>query len=418
MQGIERNSKLGYYKVGDQVFYSKPQAYIYATQTGIEPSWYFNNVEFAKFDWLHEPEVGIRELYRLRAQQLRDKYDWIRLESSGGGDSTTAIFSFLLNDIHLDEVVFRYPEQVDKNVTNDPFNTKPENTLSERQFAAEPLLKWITTHYPNVRVTIQDYSENLLNDNYMQDESWVFTTRDWFQPGHGIKHNNFGTNEHRATADSGKSICVIYGIDKPKVALINNQWYAYFLDVHANHPNPVVNEYTNITSELFYWTPDIPELVSKQSHMVKNWFDMPQNKHLRHLVKFPNSSVNQRTTYESIVKSIIYPDYDLSTWQTAKPSNSFYNEMDHWFHTNLQGTKLFLAWQGGLQMLVDKIDPKYFEFELSRPVGLQRNFSLFYHLGPSSSTDVEPVLDNNDYKTISKQPITMVQNRKIKKIVV
>jgi len=180
--GLEENSKLGYYKVGDRIFHSKPQAYIYATETNIEPSWHFNNVDYAKLDWSIEPETNLRELYRIRAQQLRDKYDWIRIEASGGGDSTTAIFSFLLNGIHLDEIVFRYPEQVDKGVTNDPFNMKAENTLSERQFAAEPLLKWVKEKSPNTVVTIHDYSDNLLHDNYMKDESWVFTTKDWFQP--------------------------------------------------------------------------------------------------------------------------------------------------------------------------------------------------------------------------------------------
>jgi hypothetical protein len=190
-----------------------------------------------------------------------------------------------LNGIHLDEVIFRYPKQVDKDVTNDPFNTLPENTLSERQFAAEPLLRWINTNYPKVKVTFQDYSENLLKDNYMKDESWVFTTRDWFQPGHGIKHNNFGTDEHRALADSGKKICALYGIDKPKLALIDHKWYLYFMDLQANHPSPVVNEYSNITTELFYWTPDLPELVAKQSHMIKTWFDLPQNQYFKQIIE-------------------------------------------------------------------------------------------------------------------------------------
>jgi hypothetical protein len=414
MQGIERNPKLGYYKVGERVFYSKPEAYIYATQTNQTPGWFFNNVDLAKFNWLQEPEVGIQELYRLRAVQLREQYDWIRVEASGGGDSTTAIFAFLLNGIHLDEVIFRYPAQADKDVTNDPWNTKPENTLSERQFAAEPLLRWIKDHHPNVKVTIQDYSENLLKDNYMQDESWVFTTRDWFQPGHGIKHNNFATREHLALADSGKKICALYGIDKPKVCLVDGKWYVYYADLQANHPCPIVGDYTNVTSELFYWTPDMPEIVCKQAHMIKNWFDMSQNQHVRHLVQTAQANTNQRTVYEHIAKSIIYPDYDLETWQTSKPTTSFYNEMDHWFHVNLKGTKLYSAWETGLQLLVDKIDSKYFQFELNKPVGLHPNISMLYYLGPSTFSPHQPAFVNRSY--IEPLNRTVVENRKIKKI--
>jgi hypothetical protein len=234
MQGIEQNPKLGYYKVGEQIFYSKPEAYMYATVHNHWPEWKFNVADFAKFNWEHEPELDIRELYRIRAQQLRDKYDWIRIESSGGSDSTTAIYSFLLNGIHLDEVVFRYPKQLEKGMSGDPFNTKAENTLSEWDFAAKPLLNWIQTNYPAVKITFDDYSDDIISSSYLKDESWIYTTRDWFQPGHGTKHSNVRMSEHKKIADSGKKVCVVYGIDKPKVTIVNDCWYLVFTDVLAN----------------------------------------------------------------------------------------------------------------------------------------------------------------------------------------
>ena len=43
---IEKNPKLGFYTVGDQVFYSKPQALIEATRTGEFPQWQFNKEVF------------------------------------------------------------------------------------------------------------------------------------------------------------------------------------------------------------------------------------------------------------------------------------------------------------------------------------------------------------------------------------
>jgi hypothetical protein len=418
MNGIEQNPKLGYYRVGDKTFYSKPEAYIYATQVDIEPSWHFNSTEFAEADWLSNPELSLREIYRLRAQQLRNKYDWIRIEASGGGDSTTAIFSFLLNGIHLDEVVFRYPKQVDKGVTDDPYNTKPENTLSEWQYAAKPLFDWIATNYPGTKITFHDYSDTVLKDGYMKDESWVFTTRDWFQPGHGAKHNNFAVKEHRDLADSGKSIAVVYGIDKPKVVLIDNKWYMYFIDVFANHANPIVEDYTNVTTELFYWTPDLPEIVIKQSHMIKSWFDQPQNQSLKNLVTYPVVNPNLRTSYEGIAKSIIYPDYDQQTWQTSKPTNSFYNEMDHWFHVNLKDTKIYSAWESGLEFIIDKIDPKLLQYQSKKPVGLRWNSSAFYYLGDSSVNYEPRVFTNNPWKSIKTEEITVVHGRKIKRLTV
>ena len=152
----ESNPKLGYYTVGSEKFFIKSQALIEATRTDKFPQWHFNNEVFDQLEWTREPEISLEELYRRRAQQLRERYDWIRIEASGGGDSTTAIYSFLLNGIHLDEVVFRYPKQGEKGVSQDPFNTKAENALSEWNYAAQPLLDWIATHYPKTKITIHD----------------------------------------------------------------------------------------------------------------------------------------------------------------------------------------------------------------------------------------------------------------------
>lgn len=411
----EKNPKLGFYKVGSDVFYSKPQAYVHATKVGIEPSWNFNSSIYAAVDWEREPETDIRELYRMRAQQLRDQYDWIRLECSGGGDSVTAAFAFFLNDIHLDEIIFRYPKQGEKDATNDPFNTKATNTLSEWQFAAKPMLDWVKTHFPKTVVRVHDYSENMLEEEDKRDESWVFNTQHWFQPGHADKYTNFGLKEHKDLADSGKSICVLLGIDKPKVTLIDNEWYAFFLDIQATSANPITNGYSNITTEYFYWTPDFTEIVVKQCHMIKRWFDMPQNQHLYHLVRWPNTEVNARTAYEFLAKSIIYPDYDLETWQTAKPTNSFYNEMDQWFYQNFKETRLYQVWQAGLEFLVDKIDPKYFLNQLGEPTGLKANTSPLYYIGPAAVNPNQHTVPNwSTTKTTPAGKVIVIKNKKMK----
>ena len=171
---IEENPKLGYYTVGDNVYYSKVQALIEATNTDQFPTWDFNNNVYGQQDWLQEPETNIRELYRLRAQQLRDKYDYIRIECSGGSDSTQALFSFLLNGIHVDEIVFRYPKAGTEKISIDVRNYKCENTLSEYEFATRPLLDWVATNHPQVKITVHDYSADMLLDED-RDESWVYS---------------------------------------------------------------------------------------------------------------------------------------------------------------------------------------------------------------------------------------------------
>jgi len=376
---LETNPKLGFYTVGDQRYYIKPRALMAATDTGQFPEWNFNRDIFDPYPWEVEPELSLRELYRLRAQQLRDRYDYIRLEVSGGGDSSTAAYSFIMNGIHLDEVVFRYPKTGEKNVTDDPFNTKPENTLSEWRYAAQPFLKWVTDHAPNTKITIHDYSKDMLQSGH--DEDWIFRTKDYFQPGHAFKHTVDAIDSHKRTLDQGLKVCMLWGVDKPKVCIKDSKWYLYFMDIQANNANPEVGQWDNVTNEYFYWTPDLPELLCKQAHIIRQWFDLPSNQYLQHLARWPNYSFAQRTTFEHIIKPLLYPDYDPATFQTSKPTNSFYNEMDHWFYTNFQDTHAFKVWQAGLQHLVNNIDNKYFNKEMGRAVGFVSFISPFYYLG-------------------------------------
>jgi hypothetical protein len=384
---LEQNDKLGFYMVGPNKHYIKPQALIDSTRSGHFPEWNFNRDIFGNFNWQHEPALDIRELYRIRAQQLRDQYDYIRLEVSGGGDSATAAYSFINNGIHLDEVVFRYPKTGEKNVTDDPFNTKPENTLSEWRYAAMPLLKWIADHAPRTKITMHDYSEDMLRSGH--EEDWVFRTKDYFQPGHAFKHTVDAVDSHKETLDRGVRVCMLWGVDKPKVCIKDSKWYLYFMDIQANNANPEVGQWDNITNEYFYWTPDLPELLCKQAHTIRKWFDLPNNKYLQHLARWPNYSFAQRTTFEHIIKPLLYPDYDPTTFQTSKPTNSFYNEMDYWFYTNFQDTSAYRVWQAGLQHLIDNIDTKFFNKEMGRPVGFVGFISPFYYLGDAAFADSE-----------------------------
>jgi hypothetical protein len=363
-----------------------------ATKTNQFPEWNFNNEVFAGQDWTSESAIDIRQLYRLRAKQLREKYDYIRLEFSGGSDSTTVLYSFVNNGIHIDEVVFRYPKTGEKDVNDDPFNYKAENTLSEARYAAYPVLDWLKTAAPATKITIHDYSEDMLNTTY--DESWVYRSKDYFQPGHTFKHSKIGYAEHRVQADSGKSICVLYGIDKPKICIKDKKWYAYFIDIIANHSVTDAGEYSNLVTEYFYWSPELPELLIKQAQILRRWFELPANQMLQYVCRWPNYSYTHRNAYESILKPLIYPDYDPTTFQTSKATTSFYNEMDFWFYKNFKETQQFKIWRAGLDHLINSIDPKYFNYEMNQPVGFVGFLSPFYYLGEASFVDTGKNIHN------------------------
>jgi len=379
------NSKLGYYQVADKKYYNKIQALIEATNTNQFPVWDFNRDVFDKFNWENEPELTIKELYRIRAKQIRDRYDYVRLEYSGGGDSMTTVYSFLNNDIFLDEVVLRYPKNGSKNCSDDPFNYKSENTLSELKYAAGPGIAWIRNKSPNTKITIHDYTDDILSSTH--DENWIYQTQEYFEPTWVFKHKVDAVNDHKKLLDQGKNVCVLWGIDKPKVCIKDKKWYLYFLDKQSNIVTEYEHQYTNVTNEYFYWSPDLPELLCKQAHIIKNWFNLPSNKYLQHLVRWPNHSFTQRTTFENIIKPLIYEDYDPATFQVSKPTSNFYNEMDHWFFTNFKDTTAFRVWRAGLDHVIQSIDSKYFNKEFDLPTGLIGFLSPFYYLGPADFAD-------------------------------
>ncbi len=55
--------------------------------------------------WITEPSESLSFLYKKRAQQIRDSYDYIVMYFSGGSDSITMLNAFIKNNINIDEVI-------------------------------------------------------------------------------------------------------------------------------------------------------------------------------------------------------------------------------------------------------------------------------------------------------------------------
>lgn len=402
---FEPNKKLGYYFVDNEIYYNKYQALLDASKKKQSVKWFFNEDVFIKFPWHIEPEESLEELYRQRAQQLRDQYDYIRIESSGGSDSTTVIFSFLLNNIHLDEVVFRYPKGGDKDVVGNARDLRSENTLSEWEFAAKPLLDWIATNYPAVKITVYDYTEKLVEEAEEKDESWIFRTRHYLQPGHVNKYQAIATDDHKKLAERNLRICVLWGVDKPKVTLKDGKFFLYFHDGQASHSDQAIGEYTNVTNEFFYWSPDACKLLAKQAHSIKNWFEMPAHYNMQNVLHWPNANFSGRTIYEQIVKSVIYSRYDLQTFQTNKPTNNIWNEMDYWFHHNFKNTKPYQVWESGIDYLISTLDPVFVEHIHGRATNIVMFDTPLYYFGDSTIPKLNlPFAPGENLKSLKVDP--------------
>jgi len=389
---FEPNKKLGYYTLGNEVFYNKNQAILagsklpgHAHNLNNDPvRWLFNEDVFLKHPWHIEPEEDIRELYRRRAQSIRDNYDYVRLELSGGADSATVAFAFLLNGIHLDEVIYRYPKQADKNASGNPWDTSASNHLSEFDFAVKPIMNWIAANYPATKITIHDYTDDLV-DRQGNDESWIFRTRNALQPGQWSKHTVASSAEQKNLVDRNIRIAMVFGCDKPKLCIKDGRWFLYFQDPFANHNSADMGDITNVTTELFYWSPDSCAMLTKQAHMVRQWFEMPMHYNFQSAVRWPNGDHYNRTTYEGLVRAIVYPDYDFNTFQVAKPTTGIRAEMDNWFFQNFIDTKQYQIWEAGVEFMSTNLDARYITKTLDGQLrDLKQYISPMYYIGDSS----------------------------------
>ena len=98
----DQNDIYGFYKSDGVKFYSKYEAMCLGTPS--KTTWHYNDQLFSSFDWKKPSMMPLSELYRRRAEQLRNDYDYLILMYSGGADSENILDTFVTNNIHLDEV--------------------------------------------------------------------------------------------------------------------------------------------------------------------------------------------------------------------------------------------------------------------------------------------------------------------------
>jgi hypothetical protein len=328
-----QTDNLGYYLVGWKKFYNKTQALIESKKTGYDVNWNFNENVYGKINWAEPIETPLFEIYKNRAQQLRDKYDYLMLYFSGGADSAVILKTFVENNIFLDEIVMQLPDPI-KHHRYDPKDTSQGNFYAEIEFSAIPYLNTLKNKInPNTKITYQDFSkpglELLEKDNWIESVSLctnitlsgVFRQITQSTDKHILKLN-----------DTGKSIAQILGIDKPLVYYDGSNYYAYFMDTSTYHyVSPVdfndIKLSAKYTTEFFYWTPDMPEIVVKQAQEIK------KNCENNPVAKFMASEILIRhiSEYRPIIHPIIYPHDVIMEFQAEKPSSNIIRPMDNWF---------------------------------------------------------------------------------------
>jgi len=360
-------TRYGYYQVGDQQITNKIQALKLATDTQQHVTWHWSDQVWQGADWLNEPATDVYELYRMRARQIRERYDYVIINYSGGSDSQTLVDAFLDAGCHIDEIVTMWNRKYVKSINHNASCTDVRNLEAEFDLATAPGLERIRQRSPCTRITYRDICDSVLTVfNQADGESWLDLTTEHLNPGYMTRWSATSETDQLRTLDRGLNSVIVSGADKPKICIRDDGgYYLYFVDILVNNACGSTNlpEYDNINYELFYWSPDLPEISVKQAHMVRRWFEA--NPVLKYLLTWPNNSQGNRTAYEKIIKSIIYPKYDFYTFQVDKPTSTVTCEWDDWFFREHANTRAHHNWMQGIHWVEQNIDSRFLKYDFA-----------------------------------------------------
>jgi hypothetical protein len=348
----------GIYWVGDVPFECKVSALNYASATNQQVSWDYYDSVFSSKDWSIPVEQTLAELYKQRAQQLRDNHEYLSLCFSGGADSTNVLHSFVDNGIFLDEIVMFRPSLFTASNTD----KSSENIWSEIDYVAIPHLKnYIDAGKTSVRII--DLNEIVKEFVYNKEAVDSLRGLKYISATNILKNATF-SRDHAWNARllSGKPICHIIGMDKPVVSYDAGMYYFQFMDGSglgniATGTSGIVEMQSMQTLKPFYWSPDLPELLIKQCQTVKAASTM--NIFMQMML---TNSRNKSQDYLRAIDRIVYPpvvNASADRFRVTKPSLGMLGVTD-WVYTGIDPSAVIDAVGGIIDDIRSKIDDRFF----------------------------------------------------------
>lgn len=259
----------GYWQVKDKKFINKHQALLYANEDRSLVQYIYFDQVWQNFDRSLLGKFTLKELYKQRAQQLRDKYDYLILYFSGGADSYNALRSFVDNGIKIDEVCVKWCNATLESHTEiyrpNQIEQSSYNYLSEWDLAIKPVLEWLGQHHPNVKIQVVDWFKDR---KLIRPEEVFNTVNHW----HDVEVNSLAiwSPSEDALLEKGLTVGSIYGVDKPCTYLENGTGYMYFPDGATTMGTP--NPKNVFGTEYFYWSPSFPILTFEMANVAINAF--------------------------------------------------------------------------------------------------------------------------------------------------
>lgn len=373
--------QFGYYTVGDHFkTYSKLEAIEEMTRTGIHLDWNFNREAFGAYAWTQEPNVPLTELYRQRAQQIRDSYDYIVIFYSGGADSWNILNTFLSNDIKIDEIAHCWSLDGD-NSYHSYFN-------EEIYRVAIPNTLRIQKQCPDINHRIIDITK-IINDMYLDKDTkfdFIYQANSLLSPnGLARSYLREKIKDYADLIATGKRVAFVWGTEKPRLTIKNGKYTCQFIDIFDN---TVSSRLQNLAlehgyyDELFYWSPEAAPIVIKQCHVVKKFLTVSDANSpwlSNEQTPYGKTKKHSRWLTNDGLHSLIYPGWDISTFTNGKNNQTVLGPRDQWFwtqntHAN-PGVKIF---QQGIKKIFNTISPNWFNVGSDWRRGLKGCINEYY----------------------------------------
>lgn len=364
----------GIYKCNGKFFHNKIDAIFEANASSTHVEWDYHDAIFSKSNWSIEPPVELEELYKQRALQLREAYDHLVLFYSGGVDSWYILNTFIKNNIKLDEIYMYGPFKAEEKMYDQLGADRNPGYYTREIRQSLPLLRKLVAD-KNIKINVFDWTQHIIDA--ANDRDWFYTAGVRFDPTCMVRskfHKIF--REHSEMRHKGKKVGFMYGIDKPRLMRDDKDIYFSFLDVIMTTSvlptNDIIGEYWE-NDEYFYWTPNLPELSIKMSHVVVNYLKATNQinliKHVKNIAAFHDE------TYYKQVNRAIFPEWNHNTWQVKKPTGAIYNEQSKWFLDSDLEAKL--KWESSLWELERLCGKQWFNNGTVRE-GLRGHISPMY----------------------------------------
>jgi hypothetical protein len=317
----------GYYKVGEEIIYNKIEAIVEASKQKKEVNWiYYDQIYETACNKFKPQTTTLTEIYKQRALQLRDEYDYLILNYSGGSDSNNILNTFLKNNIKLDMVFVQWPMSlVDKGLYDANTVDKSNfNFHSEWDLVIKKDLEWLRSHHPEIKIEIADWTYTV-TETFYKDDLYQNNVTNLPSIARAQKQNTFSKTETEL-ANKGMKIGSIYGVDKPMIAFKGGNVYFRMADVACMaQPNP--NNPDGL--EYFYFSPSMPEILLVQAEKMLAYFKLHPEKFYMAIPIEERKKLYPSTIgldwykdfhdYAELFKLVCYPYWDFNRFQADKP---------------------------------------------------------------------------------------------------